>query len=96
MILGQTTRGLGGETLRLKLDAVTFGWFYPFFFVGTGIKFDVAALGRDLATALMVPAFLALMLVIRGAPCCSIATPSTGRSGCLSRYSPRSLRFRWS
>lgn len=68
MVVGQITRGEDGEPLRHKIDAVTFGWFYPFFFVGTGIKFDIVALGRDLPTMLMVPTFLALFLLIRGAP----------------------------
>ena len=45
-----------------------FGWFYPFFFVGTGVKFDIAALGKDLTTMLLVPAFVILFLIIRGVP----------------------------
>ena len=40
MIVGLATRGEPGEPLRVKIDAVFFGWFFPFF-VGTGIKFDV-------------------------------------------------------
>ena len=68
MIVGQATRGEDGKPLREKMDAVSFGWFYPFFFVGTGIKFDIAALGKDLTTMLMVPAFVILFLIIRGAP----------------------------
>lgn len=68
MIVGQATGGEGGKALRAKLDAVCFGWFYPFFFVGTGVKFDVAALTRDLTTMLLVPTFVALLLVVRGGP----------------------------
>jgi Kef-type K+ transport system membrane component KefB len=68
LVVGQATRGEGGKALRDKLDAVSFGWFYPFFFVGTGVKFDVAALSRDLITAILVPAFVLLFLVIRGTP----------------------------
>jgi Kef-type K+ transport system membrane component KefB len=68
MIVGQATRGESGKPLREKIEAVSFGWFYPFFFVGTGIKFDVAALGRDVTTMLLVPALAVLFLVIRGAP----------------------------
>ena len=68
MILGLATRGESGRPLREKIDAVAFGWFYPFFFVGTGVKFDIAALGKDLATMLLVPTFLILLLAIRGAP----------------------------
>jgi Kef-type K+ transport system membrane component KefB len=68
MIIGQVTRGARGRPFRDKLDAVAFGWFYPFFFIGTGIKFNVAALGADLRTLLLVPAFVLLFLFVRGAP----------------------------
>ncbi len=68
MVVGQATRGEDGKLLREKIEAVSFGWFYPFFFVGAGIKFDIVALGRDLTTMLLVPAFALLFLVIRGAP----------------------------
>jgi Kef-type K+ transport system membrane component KefB len=68
MVLGQITRGAEGEPLREKLETVSFAWFYPFFFVGTGIKFDVAALGRDTTTMLLVPAFALLFLLVRGVP----------------------------
>ena len=68
MIIGQATRDSDGKPLRGKLDAVMFGWFYPFFFVGTGIKFDLAALGQDLETALLVPTFVFLFLLVRGVP----------------------------
>jgi Kef-type K+ transport system membrane component KefB len=68
MVVGQATRGGDGKPLREKIDAVFFGWFYPFFFVGTGIKLDVAALGQGVNTMLMVPTFVILILIIRGAP----------------------------
>lgn len=68
MIVGQATRGESGKPLREKIDAVTFGWFYPFFFVGTGVKFDIAALRQDLTTMLLVPVFVVLFFVIRGLP----------------------------
>ena len=68
MVVGQATRGEGGKALREKLEAVSFGWFYPFFFVVTGVKFDIAALGQNLTTMLLVPGFAVLFLVIRGAP----------------------------
>jgi hypothetical protein len=54
------TLGEDGAAVRAKLDAVCFRWFYPFFFVVTGIKFDVTALGRDLTTTVLMPAFLLL------------------------------------
>ena len=62
------SRAARTASLRAKIDAVAFGWFYPFFFVGTGIKFNVAALVADLTSALLVPVFLLLLLIIRGAP----------------------------
>jgi len=68
MVLGVATRGKEGEPFREKLEAVCFGWFYPFFFVGTGVKFDIAALGRDLTTMLLVPTFAVLFLLVRGVP----------------------------
>ncbi len=68
MVVGLATRGEQGRPLREKIDAVTFGWFYPFFFVGVGIKLDLPALTRDLTTMLLVPGFVVLFLVVRGAP----------------------------
>lgn len=68
MIVGLATRGEDGEPFRVKIDAVCFGWFTPFFFVGTGIGFDLGALVRDTETMLLVPALLLLFLVARGAP----------------------------
>jgi Kef-type K+ transport system membrane component KefB len=68
MIVGVAARGPEGEDFRKKIDAVCFGWFAPFFFVGTGVAFDIAALGRDLQTMLLVPTFLALFLLARGLP----------------------------
>jgi Kef-type K+ transport system membrane component KefB len=68
MIVGLATRGEEGETFRAKIDAVCFGFLTPFFFVGTGIEFDPAALTRETATMLLTPGFLFLFLMIRGAP----------------------------
>jgi len=68
LIIGQATRGDAAKPLREKIDAVSFGWFYPFFFVGTGVNFDLGALAQSLTTMLMVPAFVLLILIIRGGP----------------------------
>lgn len=68
MIVGLATRGADGEPFRVKIDAVCFGWFAPFFYVGTGIAFDVGALTRDVTTMLLLPAFLMLFLFVRGLP----------------------------
>jgi Kef-type K+ transport system membrane component KefB len=66
MVVGLATRGKDGELFRIKIDAVCFGWFTPFFFVGTGVAFDLAALTRDVATMLLIPAFLVLFMLTRG------------------------------
>jgi Kef-type K+ transport system membrane component KefB len=66
MVVGLATRGKDGELFRIKIDAVCFGWFTPFFFVGTGVAFDLAALTRDVATMLLIPTFLVLFMVTRG------------------------------
>lgn len=68
LIIGQATRGDAAKPLREKIDAVSFGWFYPFFFVGTGVNFDVGALAQSLTTMVMVPAFVLLSVIVRGGP----------------------------
>ena len=50
---------------RRKLEAIGFGVFIPVFFVASGIRFDLGALGGSLA---MVPLFLLALLVVRGLP----------------------------
>lgn len=68
MIVGLATRGPDGDAFRIKIDAVCFGWFAPFFYVGTGIAFDIGALTRDVPTMLLLPTFLVLFLLVRGLP----------------------------
>ncbi len=68
MVVGVATKGHEAKPLRHKIDAVCFGWFIPFFFVGTGIKFHLTAITHDLTTALLVPAFLLVLLAVRGLP----------------------------
>jgi Kef-type K+ transport system membrane component KefB len=61
---------LKGHELRVfesKLTAVGFGFFVPFFFVTSGIEFDLAALGSVVAL-LKLAMFFALFLVVRGTP----------------------------
>ena len=48
-----------------KLTAVGYGFFIPFFFITSGLKFDLDAVT---STPLEVPMFLALFLVVRGVP----------------------------
>jgi len=70
-VAGMITRAaLKGHELQVfdsKLTAVGFGFFVPFFFVTSGIEFDLAALGSAEALAKMA-LFFCLFLVVRGAP----------------------------
>jgi len=68
MIVGIATRGPDGEPFRVKIDAVCFGWLEPFFYVGTGIAFNIGGLVRDFTTMVLVPSFLLLFLLVRGLP----------------------------
>ncbi len=68
MILGTATRSERGSALREKMETISFGWFYPFFFVGAGIQFDLGSLEHNLPTMLLVPTFAVLFLVVRGIP----------------------------
>ncbi|MBJ7332609.1 MAG: cation:proton antiporter [Solirubrobacteraceae bacterium] len=51
-----------------KLTAVGYGFLIPFFFVTSGLKFDLDSLLSDPVNLLKVLMFLGLFLVIRGAP----------------------------
>jgi Kef-type K+ transport system membrane component KefB len=55
------------ETVESKLEAVTFGYLIPIFFVVTGVRFDLASLG-SVTAILKIPLFLGLFLVVRGLP----------------------------
>jgi Kef-type K+ transport system membrane component KefB len=70
-VAGMITRlALRGQELRVfesKLTAVGFGFFVPFFFVTSGIEFDLAALGSAEAIAKLF-LFFGLFLVVRGVP----------------------------
>jgi Kef-type K+ transport system membrane component KefB len=67
MIVRLALKGHELKVFESKLTAVGFGFFVPFFFIVSGIEFDLAALGS--ATALLKLAmFFSLFLVVRGAP----------------------------
>lgn len=54
------------EAVASKLDAVGFGFLVPFFFVTTGIGYDLKALLASPGALLALPAILAMFLLIRG------------------------------
>ncbi len=70
-VAGLITRlALRGHELQIfesKLTAVGFGFFVPFFFVTSGIEFDLDALG-SVGAVLKMLLFLVLFLVVRGLP----------------------------
>lgn len=53
---------------RRKLEAAGFGVFIPFFFVVSGIRFNLDALFSSGSTIARVPIFLAALLAVRGLP----------------------------
>jgi Kef-type K+ transport system membrane component KefB len=67
MIVRLALQGHELQVFESKLTAVGFGFFVPFFFVVSGIEFDLAALGSVGAIAKLAM-FFALFLVVRGAP----------------------------
>jgi Kef-type K+ transport system membrane component KefB len=67
MIVRLALQGHELQIFESKLTAVGFGFFVPFFFVVSGIEFDLAALGSAAAIAKLAM-FFALFLIVRGTP----------------------------
>ena len=67
MIVRVALKGHELSVFESKLTAVGFGFFIPFFFITSGIEFDLAALGSVEAIAKLVMFFF-LFLVVRGTP----------------------------
>jgi Kef-type K+ transport system membrane component KefB len=63
--LADPDREMTHPDFRRKLEAIGFGVFIPVFFVTSGVRFDLGALGGSLS---MVPLFLLALLVVRGLP----------------------------
>ena len=68
MVVRLASEGEKGEVLREKLEAIGYGFLVPLFFVVSGIKFNLGSLLESTDALLRVPFFLALFLLIRGAP----------------------------
>ncbi len=67
MIIRSALRGQELEIFESKLTAVGFGFLIPFFFVTSGMRFDLAALGSAAALG-KLGLFVVLFLIVRGAP----------------------------
>ncbi|MDQ6915743.1 MAG: cation:proton antiporter [Actinomycetota bacterium] len=65
-------RGIGEQEDRHtgpdRVEIVAFGIFIPFFFVKSGLQFDVDALFGSVTSALRLPVFFVALLVVRGLP----------------------------
>jgi Kef-type K+ transport system membrane component KefB len=61
-------RGREVAVFESKLTALGYGFLIPFFFVVSGMKFDLDALTASTSGLLKLPLFLALFLVVRGVP----------------------------
>ncbi len=62
------SQGEDAPVVRIKLEAIGFGFLVPIFFVTSGMSFDLDALLSDAATLLRLPLFLLLFLIVRGVP----------------------------
>jgi Kef-type K+ transport system membrane component KefB len=61
-------RAMTHPDFRGKLEAVGFGIFIPVFFVASGVDYDLDALVASASNVIMVPIFLAALVVVRGLP----------------------------
>jgi Kef-type K+ transport system membrane component KefB len=68
VIVRLALKGREVDVFESKLTAVGYGFFIPFFFVTSGLKFDASALADDPIRMLELPLFLVLFLVVRGVP----------------------------
>ncbi|MDA3629181.1 cation:proton antiporter [Saccharopolyspora oryzae] len=57
-----------GAVVESKIEAIGFGLFIPFFFVVSGMRYDLDALLATPSAIALLPLFLVLFLVIRGLP----------------------------
>ncbi|HET7590088.1 MAG TPA: cation:proton antiporter [Solirubrobacterales bacterium] len=67
LIVRLALKGHELSVFESKLTAIGFGFFVPFFFVTSGIAFDLAALGSA-AALLKLGLFFVLFMVVRGLP----------------------------
>jgi Kef-type K+ transport system membrane component KefB len=68
LITRQALRDHELAVFESKITAVGYGFLIPFFFITSGMKFDLGSLFESAGALLKVPLFLTLFLVVRGAP----------------------------
>jgi Kef-type K+ transport system membrane component KefB len=92
--LVDTDRAMTHPAFRSKLEAVGFGVFVPFFFVTSGLRFDLDALFASGATVARVPLFLVALLAARGLPAALYARAvGTRRAAAAGLLQATSLSF---
>ena len=68
----------GHPHLRMKLEAIGYGFLVPVFFVTSGLRLDLSGLLEDPSALARVPLFLLALLVVRGVPA-ALYVPMLGR-----------------
>jgi Kef-type K+ transport system membrane component KefB len=68
IIVRQALQGFEVTVFESKLTAVGYGFFIPFFFITSGMKFDLDTLVSSASAALKLPLFLGMFLLVRGLP----------------------------
>jgi Kef-type K+ transport system membrane component KefB len=68
LITRQALQGREVTVFESKLTAIGYGFFIPFFFITSGMKFDLDTLLSSAGAMLKVPLFLGMFLIVRGVP----------------------------
>ena len=66
LVVAFMSKGAHGEVLMKRLQAISYGFLVPAFFVTTGIFFNLGALLSNPWSLLLVPLFLFIMFFLRG------------------------------
>ena len=61
-------KGPDEDVIRIKLEAIGFGFLIPIFFVVSGMQFDLDGLVSSTRSLVILPAALGLFLLVRGLP----------------------------
>ena len=86
LVLGAFLAGLAltilspkhGSSMRVKLDAMGYGFFVPIFFITAGASIDVDAIFAETDTLLLVPAFVGVAIVAKAVPPWLVLWPAYG------------------
>jgi Kef-type K+ transport system membrane component KefB len=68
LITRQALQGREVTVFESKLTAIGYGFFIPFFFITSGMKFDLDTLVSSVGAMLKLPLFVGMFLLVRGVP----------------------------